>query len=168
MFFWDPLVSAQLQPLQELPPALNRGAYRPRRSPQEEQARDMYIKENLPAIGTNHYKGDKVFANFGYYPIDGNWADPDSEGELNDIYKNGISSQSLPHTGPPRDDIMTPEEQDTMYRDFVEEVTDEEDGEGDPRLWRISGATFLQWATGAAVGDRFEEKPMKTPVSSEK
>lgn len=60
---------------------------------------------------------------------------------------------------------MSAEEQEEFYKDFMADVSDENDGEGDPRAWRISPSTFVQWATGAVAGDQYEEAVMQTPVS---
>lgn len=138
---------------------------------QDEQSYEKYIGknfENLPIIGNNHHKASDVFANFGYVSVDGNWADPDSEGELFDAQMKHISIKSLPHAPPKDSSVMSPDEQDRMYERYIEDVTDEEDGEGDPRKYRISPATFLQWATGTMVGDQFVETVMETPVSFQK
>jgi hypothetical protein len=172
-FFWDPVTCAFLQPAPQLPPALHGGSYQPRRDREPALTYDKYIRQNLPSVGANHYKGDMVFANFGYYLAEGKWVDPESEGELFQAYMNPSSSSGaepkLPDihrfqdTGPR---IMSLEEEDEFYKDFVADVSDEKDGEGDPRAWRITPATFAQWATGAVVGDQYEETVIQTPVSS--
>ena len=65
-------------------------------------------------------------------------------------------------------------EEDEFYRDYVNYVTDEIDGEDDPRQWRISPQTFARWASGAVLGETYEENAVpptlrtklpKTPVS---
>ncbi len=113
-----------------------------------------------------------VWANFGYYLAEGKWVDPESEGELFAAYMNPPSSHraepNLPDVPRLHDKgpcIMTPQEQEEFYRNFVEDVTDDYDDEGDPRAWRISSDNFAQWATGAVTGDQCEEALMKTPVS---
>lgn len=172
-YFWDPITSADLQPPQPLPPALHSGSYQPRRDQQFEQSYDEYICDNPPAVGKNHYKGDMVWANFGYYLAEGKWVDPESEGELFDAYMN--------QPGPPRTKPNLPDaprsqdhgphiiplhEQEEFYRDYVADVTDEFDDEGDPRNTRIDPETFARWASGAVVGETYEKDVMKTPVSS--
>ena len=113
-----------------------------------------------------------VYANFGYYLAEGKWVDPESEGELYDAYMNPPGSSrggpNLPDIQKSSDNgprIMCAEEEDEFYKDFVAVVSDEIDGEGDPRAWRISPSTFAQWATGAVAGDQYEEAVMQTPVS---
>jgi hypothetical protein len=171
-FFWDPITCANLQPLQQLPPALHGGSYQPRRD-QQPLTYDEYIRKNPPAIGKNHYKGDMIWANFGYYLAEGKWVDPESEGELHNAYMNPPSSHracpNFPgllrhHDNGSR--VMTSREQDEFYKEFEADVTDEHDDEGDPRAWRISPATFAQWAAGAVAGDQYEEGLMMTPPVS--
>lgn len=60
---------------------------------------------------------------------------------------------------------MTPKEKEEFYREYVNDVTDEKDNEGDPRLFRISPKTFEAWATGAAVGDSYEESSFDATVN---
>ena len=174
-FFWDPITCANLQPHRPLPPALHGGSYQPRRDQQSQVTYNEYIRQNPPAYGKNHYKGDMVWANFGYYLAEGKWVDPESEGELFAAYMNPPSSHmvepNLPDLPRRRDHgpcILTPQEQDQFYQEFVEDVTDEHDSEGDPRAWRITPETFAQWAAGAAAGDQYEETLMKTPASLDK
>lgn len=107
-----------------------------------------------------------VWANFGYIKIRGRWVDPDSEGDVADAYNAEESGddeapylpdlRKIPDTGPR---IMSPEEEDEFYHDYTSEVSDEGDGEGDPRLYRISPATFARWAVGCGNGERYEETP---------
>ncbi len=113
-----------------------------------------------------------VYANFGYFLAEGKWVDPESEGELYNAYMNSSNSSkaesNLPDIQRSRDTgphIMSAEEQDKFYKDFIENVSDGNDGEGDPRAWRISPSTFAQWAAGAVAGDQYEEAVMQTPVS---
>ena len=61
---------------------------------------------------------------------------------------------------------MTPEEREEFYREYVDDVTDEKDGEGDPRHFRISPRTFVAWAAGAAVGDSYDESSFEPTVNS--
>ena len=130
-----------------------------------------HICQNPPSIGVNHYKGDDVYANFGYYKIEGKWVDPESEGCLFNAYMNHTGEYDeeldLPNfkrseTMGPR--VMTLEEQDTFYKEYVEDVTDDIDGEGDPRWLRIDGPTFARWAAGATIGDRYEEDVFEPPA----
>jgi hypothetical protein len=122
--------------------------------------------------GTYQPPKDQQPLTYDEYMAEGKWVDPESEGELHNAYINPASSHTacpnppaLPrlHDNGPR--IMIPQEQDEFYKDFEEDVTDEHDGEGDPRAWRISPATFAQWAAGAVAGDRYEEGLMVMPVS---
>lgn len=130
----------------------------------------------------NHYKGDEVLQNFGYIKIGTKWADPDSEYDLyraiqlheygNDLYTPRQQPISPPHVPVPeqpwtslRPRIMSPEEEDEFYADYIKEVTDDQDGEGDPRQYRISPATFARWAGGAASGEHFHEQPSMPSVS---
>jgi hypothetical protein len=130
-----------------------------------------HLRKNPPSVGKNHYKGEDVYANFGYFKVDNDWVDPESENALYDAYMtssqhgqehpdvpNLYRSQSL---GPR---VMTPEEREEFYREYVDDVTDEKDGEGDPRHFRISPRTFVAWAAGAAVGDSYEESSFEPTV----
>ncbi|KAK0100870.1 hypothetical protein ONS95_007317 [Cadophora gregata] len=130
---------------------------------------NITLKEHLrqfpPCVGTNHFKGNMVWSNFGYIKIRGRWVDPDCEGAVADAYNAYESGddeapyladlQKRPDTGPR---IMSLEEQDEFYSQYTEEVSDEGDGEGDPRLYRITPATFARWAVGSGTGERYEEK----------
>lgn len=174
-FFWDSITCANLQPHRPLPPALHGGSYQPRRDQQSQVTYNEYIRQNPQAYGKNHYKGDMVWANFGYYLAEGKWVDPESEEELFAAYMNPPSSQmvepnllDLPRRRDHGPCILTPQEQDQFYQEFVEDVTDEHDSEGDPRAWRITPETFAQWAAGAAAGDQYEETLMKTLASLDK
>ncbi|KAH8687632.1 hypothetical protein BGZ60DRAFT_12180 [Tricladium varicosporioides] len=134
----------------------------------DSQTYKEYIETHPPrCIAPNHYKGDMVFANFGYVNIEGKWVDPESEGELYRAYMNPTEGPNskipLPtlrqrlDSGPR---IMAPEEQLKFYNEYVMNVTDWVDAEGDPRMLRISPATFLRWAAGAVKGEHFEETPL--------
>ncbi|KAJ5038075.1 uncharacterized protein L3040_006946 [Drepanopeziza brunnea f. sp. 'multigermtubi'] len=169
-FFWDSLNPA---PVQEQP--------RPRTAkyaPTEKQTTYAeHIRETkLPVM--KHYSGEQVNENWGLLKIGDKWADPDSEYDLYraiqlhehgiDLYKPAsrpLNFEPEPEYEPPRMDngprIMTPEEEDEFYKGYVEEVTDEVDAEGDPRQYRISPATFAQWAAGAGRGDRYV---VETPI----
>ncbi|PBP23741.1 hypothetical protein BUE80_DR005381 [Diplocarpon rosae] len=164
--FWDPINSVvqPQQPQQQLVLI---------ESPVEKTSYAEHIERVKPAIGTNHYKGDMGNANFGYIKIGDIWCDPDSELELSravhiheyapvceDRARVKPLQPPVPDSGPR---IMTPEEEDEFYRGFVEEVTDEQDGEGDPRQYRISPAVFARWAAGAVKGERYEEEPWWPP-----
>ncbi|KAI9049847.1 hypothetical protein LZ554_005997 [Drepanopeziza brunnea f. sp. 'monogermtubi'] len=169
-FFWDSLNPA---PVQEQP--------RPRTAkyaPTEKQTTYAeHVRETrLPAM--KHYSGEQVNENWGLLKIGDKWADPDSEYDLYraiqlhehgiDMYKppsRPLNFEPEPEYEPPRMDngprIMTPEEEHEFYKGYVEEVTDDVDGEGDPRQYRISPATFAQWAAGAGRGDRYV---IETPI----
>ncbi|KAG4431189.1 hypothetical protein IFR05_013334 [Cadophora sp. M221] len=158
-FFWDPVDE---QPRVEIPYV----PFDPRKPAPSNITYQEHIRQFPPSIGTNHYKGDMVWANFGYIKIRGRWVDPDSEGDVADAYNAEESGddeapylpdlQKLPDTGPI---IMSPEEEEQFYRDYASEVSDEGDGEGDPRLYRISPATFARWSVGCGSGERYEETP---------
>jgi hypothetical protein len=172
-FYWDPATSANLQPPQPLPPALHGGSYQPQRDHQSQQTYDEYVCDNPQVIGKNHYKGDMVWANFGYYLAEGKWVDPESEGELFDAYMSQPGSPrakanllDIPRSRDYGPRVIPLQEQEQFYRDFVADVTDEFDGEGDPHNWRIDPETFARWASGAVAGEKYEEVVMKTPVSS--
>jgi len=171
-YFWDPIACANLQSLQPLPATLLRSSYQLREDERPQLTYDEFIRQNPPAVGKNHYKGDKVWANFGYYLADGTWVDPESEGELYHAYlkspggrrgEHNLPDITIPRDGGPR--IMSARELDKFYKDFAADVCDDIDGEGDPRAWRITPETFAQWASGASTGERYEEEVMKTPVS---
>ena len=171
-YFWDPIVCANLQSLQPLPPIFPRGSYQPRRNEQPQLTYDEFLHQHPFADGKNHYKGDKVWGNFGYYLADGTWVDPESEGELYHAYmkpssgrqgENYLLDITIPRDGGPR--VMSAQEQDVFYKDFAAYVFDDEDGEGDPRNWRITPETFAQWASGASAGERYQEEAVKIPVS---
>jgi hypothetical protein len=125
----------------------------------------------LSLTGPNHYKGDMVYANFGYVLIDGQWVDPESEGDLYNAYM-GVSDDShldldVPELHRSRDfgpHILTLEEQNEFYREYVKDVTDEADGEGDPRALHITPATFARWAKGAVKVDAYVEVVVEPPV----
>ncbi|PBP22002.1 hypothetical protein BUE80_DR007104 [Diplocarpon rosae] len=164
--FWDPINSIvqPQRPQQQLVSI---------ESPLEKTNYAEHIEREKPAIGKNHYKGDMGNANFGYIKIGDIWCDPDSELELSravhiheyahvcdDRVRVEPLQPPVPDSGPR---IMTPEEEDEFYRGFVEEVTDEQDGEGDPRQYRISPAVFARWAAGAVKGEKYEEEPWWPP-----
>ncbi|KAH6721970.1 hypothetical protein BKA61DRAFT_729394 [Leptodontidium sp. MPI-SDFR-AT-0119] len=158
-FFWDPIDE---QPRVEIPYI----PFNPRNPPPSNITYQEHLRQFPPRIGTNHYKSDMVWANFGYIKIRGRWVDPDSEGDVADAYNAEESGddeapylpdlRKIPDTGPR---IMSPEEEDEFYHDYTSEVSDEGDGEGDPRLYRISPATFARWAVGCGNGERYEETP---------
>ncbi|KAE9375744.1 hypothetical protein N431DRAFT_334045 [Stipitochalara longipes BDJ] len=169
-YFWDPITCANLQPSQPLPPALHGGTYQPRRDERPQLTYNEFISQHPPTVGKNHYKGDMVWANFGYYLVDGKWVDPESEGELYNAYMKPSGNQraelDFPDIARSRDDgprIMSAQEQDMFYKEFAADVFDEFDGEGDPRAWRVTPETFAQWASGASTGDRYEESIIKAP-----
>lgn len=126
----------------------------------------------------NHYSGDQIHQNWGLLKIGGRWTDPDSEYDLYraiQLHDHGINLYTPPprpltrspelvqtDTGPR---IMTPEEEDEFYKGYVDEVTDDVDGEDDPRQYRIAPATFARWAAGCALGERYHEEPFPSVVS---
>lgn len=164
-FFWDPIDE---QPRVDIPYA----PFDPFKPEPSNVTYQKHLRQFPPSIGINHYKGDMVWANFGYIKIRGRWVDPDSEGEVFDAYNASESGDDeVPHlpdlhnkpdTGPK---VMSQEEEDAFYEKYNEEVSDEEDGEGDPRQYRISPATFARWAVSCGSGERYEEKPFVPGVS---
>ncbi|KAF4628127.1 hypothetical protein G7Y89_g10027 [Cudoniella acicularis] len=168
-YFWDPIVPTFLPPLQPLGDHKGDSGYvspPPNGIPLKY---DEFIAKYPPKnLAPNHYKGEQVYANFGYVLVEGKWVDPESEGELYKAYMNcteGPNSKAeLPdlqrsRTSGPR--VMNQEELDRFYRQYVEDVTDHTDGEGDPRFLRISPATFARWAAGAVKGEHYEEAVMQ-------
>ncbi len=160
MLFWDPIEEPedQLQPRSQ-----------PHRSVKKLAIQNTYedhIRVNPPTVGKNHYKGDMVWANFGYVMINNRWVDPDSEGAVADALNNRKynfneepDTPNFKHFNDLGPKIMTPEQEDNFYQVYVEDVTDEQDGEGDPRQYRISPANFVQWADGATPGEQYHEEP---------
>ncbi|RDL40318.1 uncharacterized protein BP5553_00297 [Venustampulla echinocandica] len=157
-FYWEPIITT-LRPF-EMQPETMAEAPKP-------QAKcltyDEFIKENPPTIGKNHYKGDDVYANFGYVCINGKWVDPDSEGELYKAYMGSSDGpyaaaglRDLRNSQAPGPRIMSAEEQEAFYK----EMADDDDGQGDHRDSRIDPATFARWAEGAAQADKYEERDM--------
>lgn len=140
---------------------------------------DEYLLRHPPAKPLGHYTGEEIFANFGYLEVNKTWVDPDSEGQLHNAYvKDGLQAKAMYRTyledfemNPNKESglppfrrpqttsagIITPDSEDMFYKDFVEYVTDEVDGEGDPRKHRISPTTFARWATGSKLVDRYED-----------
>ena len=143
------------------------------RSPNERGSTRNAQRHKLSLSGFNHYKGDMVYANFGYFLVDGQWVDPESEGELYEAYMkvSDDSSQDLdvPELHRSRDfgpHIMTQDEQNEFYRAYVEDVTDEHDDEGDPRDFYITPATFARWAEGAVKVDGYVETVIEPSVGT--
>ncbi|KAH7357019.1 hypothetical protein BKA65DRAFT_219461 [Rhexocercosporidium sp. MPI-PUGE-AT-0058] len=157
-FFWDPVDE---QPRLEIPFV----PFDPYKPPPSNITYQEHLRQFPPSVGTNHYKGKMVWANFGYIKIRGRWVDPDSEGDIADAYNAYASGddeapylpdlQKIPDLGPR---IMGPEEESEFYPEYTAEVSDESDGEGDPRLYRITPATFARWAVGCGSGERYEER----------
>ena len=173
-FFWDPIACANLLSLQpRSPPTSPSESYQPLRDERPQLTYDEFIRQHPPTVGKNHYKGEKVWANFGYYMADGTWVDPESEKELYNAYMKHSSEQrgsyDLPDIIIHRDRgprIMSAQEEDVFYKEYAADVLDDIDGEGDPRDWRITPKTFAQWASGASTGERYQESVIKVPVSS--
>jgi hypothetical protein len=172
VFFWDPIDPVNTPPIPPL--ALADIEY----IPAEGNNRSLpsvtleeHLRQNPPSVGKNHYKGEDVYANFGYFKVDNDWVDPESEHALYNAYMaSSQHGQEHPdvlnlyrsQSSGPR--VMTPEEKEEFYREYVDDVTDEKDGEGDPRFFRISPKTFVALAAGAAVGDSYEESNFEPTV----
>ncbi|CZT06689.1 hypothetical protein WAI453_006032 [Rhynchosporium graminicola] len=158
-FFWDPVDE---QPRVLIPYV----SFDPLKPPPSNISYQEHVHQFPPNFGTNHNKGDLVWQNFGYVRVRGRWVDPDSEGDLADASRTRDTGdeeapylpdiKKRPDPGPK---VMTPEEQMGFYQSYVEEVSDDIDGEGDPRAYRITPGTFARWAAGCETGERFEEKP---------
>ncbi|CZR52777.1 uncharacterized protein PAC_02654 [Phialocephala subalpina] len=171
-FWWDPLVR---RPAVPQPP--RSGATRGpniRNKQGELLTYTEYMDRYLAMIGKNHHKGDMVYDNFGYVRDLSTSAlvDPDTtRGMLPDEYspqshlgnaeegKGGVlpdirQSQNL---GPR---LMAPREMEAFYEEFVNDVQDHVDAEGDPRNFRITPTIFEKWAYGAQRGESYEQEPV--------
>ncbi|KAE8444429.1 hypothetical protein EG329_000520 [Mollisiaceae sp. DMI_Dod_QoI] len=172
-FFWDPMVTTPPGPQPPTPAVI------PGPTMKSKKAKPLTYLEHKatypPSVGRNHYKGEMVYANFGYVQDADTkaWIDPDSAGLLRDeyiqrIYIDGTEEKEervLPDfqrsekSGPRK---ITMEQQDEFYREYIEYVHDDVDAEGDPRNYRISPATFARWAAGAQSGDHYHEETYTT------
>ncbi|KAF8852678.1 hypothetical protein BDZ45DRAFT_98707 [Acephala macrosclerotiorum] len=131
-----------------------------------------YLVQFLATRGKGHYKGDKVYYNFGYVRDEhtGELIDPDTTNgmrpdeslfHLHDIDEH--MGRFLPEPDFQRSEklgprLMTDEETEAFYEDFARFCEDHVDVEGDPRAFRITPTIFFQWATGARKGDSYEEE----------
>lgn len=115
----------------------------------------------------NHYSGSEGFANYGYTSINGKWVDPDSPGEL---FIALTMSEELSPTDPLHlakgPHVLSDEEADAFYQEYVTNLVEGEDCEGDPRSLRISPSTFAKWATGATSGDQYAPTYVEAPQVS--
>lgn len=130
-----------------------------------------FLRQYPPRIGSNHAKADDVWDNFGYIKINGTWVDPESKAEINNALRvhSGelgeveerptLYEQSLSE---PK--IFSLEEADEFYQDYTDYVSDEIDGEGDPRHPRISPQTFCRLAAGASRGNTYFEESLPQEV----
>lgn len=148
MLFWDP--SRQGQYHTQYPQVDSRVHY------EDNQA-------ILKKLERNHFHGSQSFANYGYASINGVWVDPDNPQGI--VYaltepKQLSPPEPLPNLaeGPL---IMNAREEDLFYKEYVNDVVEGGDCEGDPRNLRISPSTFAQWAVGARFGDYY---PSFVPV----
>jgi len=125
------------------------------------------MERDPPRFKPSHYFGDDVFANYGYTRVNGVWIDPDSEGDIFDAMQTPHNLKPLPHlsSSPEGPRIMSPEDEDKFYAKYIDDIVDDEDCEGDPRLLRISPATFARWAEGVGTGDHFVEDGIPIKVS---
>ncbi|TAQ89142.1 hypothetical protein B7494_g2536 [Chlorociboria aeruginascens] len=112
-----------------------------------------------PQPKSNHYRGEQALQEYGYFPVNGIWADPDSNGSLDlaskHLYEPGMKPPPRPY--PPLPRSLTREEEDAMYRDFEHSVTDDVDRYGDPRNMRITPEVFALWAEGAKRANSYVE-----------
>lgn len=138
-----------------------------------------HLAQHQYTVGKNHYKGERVYENFGYCqdPETKQWFDPESSRPLKEKYifhqhsdkeedgqeEDGkcIPDFHRSENSGPR--IMNKEEQDKFYKEYLEYVHDNVDAEGDPRDLRITPAIFARWAQGARKGKAYVEKTF-TPV----
>jgi len=129
-----------------------------------------HTERSPPRFRPSHYLGDNGFANYGYTRVNGVWIDPDSEGEIFDAMQTPQDLKPLAHlsSSPEGPRIMSPEEEEIFYDKYLEDIVDDDDYGGDPRLLRISPATFARWAESVGTGDRFVEDgiPMQVSPSS--
>ena len=129
-------------------------------------------KAGSSTLSPNHYRGDMVWANFGYLLYNGRWVDPECERELSAAYKGKkepyhykatLSAVNYPRRIGPK--VIPHHEQDDLYEWYVKEVSDDVDSEGDPRSLQITPETFASWAQGAIKGNPYEHKVIETQVS---
>jgi hypothetical protein len=174
MYFWDPLtVATDFSPYGESARQDDSGYSSS--CPPEDSCSDFrqFKCKHPPQVSKNHYKGKDVWSNFGYVRINDKWVDPESTGELYKAYYNPSGGPNSKAELPQLDDygvqapkaITSQAEEDEFYKGYVADVVDEMDGEGDPRQFRISAATFARWATGATKGDIYEPKEPLPSVS---
>ena len=176
MYFWDHLTEAT----HDLPPAelpkieLPDDSGYSSAAPQEDSKPDFsqFKLQNPPKISKNHYQGKDVWSNFGYLRINDKWVDPESQGQLYKAYYNPVEGHNAKAEFPRLDDfgvhaprVLSEDEEDEFYKGYVFDVEDSLDGEGDPRNFRISAATFARWATGAINGDAYESRMVTPSVS---
>lgn len=140
------------------------------------QTYDEFIATFKPTVGRHNSRGSKVYNNFGYLNDHGSWVDPDSMGSMNDSmlrsenqeeshqFSNDLPALPITHKGPK---IMSDEELNEFYAGYESEVSDDIDGEGDPRQYRITPATFARLAQGAVHGgDMFGGNELDSSVRS--
>jgi hypothetical protein len=174
MYFWDPLtVATDFLPYSQS--ATQNDSGYTSAGPHDDSYTDFrqFKSQQLPKFSGNHYQGKDVWSNFGYVRINEKWVDPESQGQLYKAYYNPSGGPNSKAELPQLDDlrmrapkvIATQAEEDTFYKEYVAYVEDELDGEGDPRQFRISPATFARWAAGATKGDMYESRKLKPSVS---
>ncbi|KAI1003728.1 hypothetical protein K3495_g4480 [Podosphaera aphanis] len=183
-FYWDPILSTSYQDQEwstrGILPYLDISSPSvpidncPRNLTYEE-----FCQRNPIFIGMNHYKGDAVYANFGYLRIGELWVDPDSAAEVNEalLILQGEPSKPSSILGPPLSidrgpHIMSDSESNSFYQKYLEYVMEDIDiygniidQEGDPRISRISPETFIMWAAGAKFGDCSEKTSNELPAT---
>lgn len=171
VYFWDPLLAKPTSPLSSPKEDPRLKSHHPTRLTFIE-----HLRQYPNTVGKNHYKGDRVYENFGYVrdrDTDA-WIDPDASGLLKDEYLfcgyRGWSDDAyetyvpdFQRTQRTRPRVMNRQEQDQFYKEYTEYVHDEVDVEGDPRNLRITPAIFARWAEGARKADHYEEETF-TPV----
>lgn len=111
---------------------------------------------SLPQILPNHYTGEEGYGNYGYVEANGRWVDPDCQNEVLAALHGDLKASYVPHL-PIGTTPVSSEPEDEMYAEFMDEVANGLDGDGDwdPRATYITPATFARWAAGASQGDIF-------------
>jgi hypothetical protein len=157
------------------------GYYNQPQSPKQHPLRfDRHLKQNPPRLNPNHYSGEQGFANYGYILINGQWVDPDSEGEIFDAFKSHADSSQFQNApieiSAPY--FMTQDQMNALYKELFCDLPDTgslyedlgftgdfADFERDPRALYISPATFARWAAGVSQGDSYVRTKVEIKVN---
>ncbi|KAH8811672.1 hypothetical protein F5884DRAFT_284436 [Xylogone sp. PMI_703] len=155
--YWDPkspmkapgATVAPSEPTNLHPGQPGMDLHRGQNGPEEREIKFKYFEGSCSFKGkTVDYRNDEGPANYGYVPINGVWADPDSVDDVASALKGipPIDFDDLPGTQSRGPRVLTLEELDKEYEFFNDYVSDDE---GDPRDMRISVETYAAWAQGA-------------------